>query len=40
MGSDVCIRGSVCAILSATTAATSAVRVHEDIEVAQGEAGG
>ncbi|MEU3293962.1 M48 family metalloprotease [Streptomyces longwoodensis] len=31
---------AVCAVLSVTTAATSAVQVHQDIEVAQGEAGG
>ncbi|MEU5184753.1 M56 family peptidase, partial [Streptomyces longwoodensis] len=31
---------AVCAVLSVTTAATSAVEVHQDIEVAQGEARG
>jgi hypothetical protein len=31
---------AVCAIFSCATAATGAVRVHEDIEIAQGETGG
>ncbi|MFC8362930.1 M56 family metallopeptidase [Streptomyces griseorubiginosus] len=31
---------AACAVLSCATAATGAVRVHEDIEVAQGETGG
>ncbi|MFF7946086.1 M56 family metallopeptidase [Streptomyces griseorubiginosus] len=31
---------AACAVLSCATAATGAVRVHEDIEVAQGESGG
>ncbi|WP_449349772.1 M56 family metallopeptidase [Streptomyces shaanxiensis] len=31
---------AACAVLSCATAATGAVRVHEDIEIAQGETGG